>query len=276
MNLKLAFSSCPNDTFMFDAMIHKKIDTEGLEFDVFIADIEELNQQAFAEIHDLTKLSFHAYASIYNKYQWLTSGSALGRNNGPLLISKHKIYPDELNDIKIAIPGINTTANLLMSIAFPQAKNKTEYLFSDIEEAVLSNEMDAGLIIHESRFTYQKKGLKKIIDLGEYWETETDMPIPLGGIVIKRELSQETKNKVNRVLKKSVEFAFKNPESSYKFVKKHAQELNDEVIRNHINLYVNKYSIELGKDGKNAIQKLFDLAFEKGIISKIDLPLFVE
>ena len=166
MSLSLGFSPCPNDTYIFDAMVHGKIDTEGLEFSTIIADVEELNNLAFKGEIDITKLSYHAFAKISESFRLLTSGSALGYKNGPLLVSRHKIYPDEITDLRIAIPGENTTANLLLSIAYPKIREKKAYLFSFIEEVVLSGEMDAGLIIHENRFTYQKKGLKKIIDLG--------------------------------------------------------------------------------------------------------------
>ena len=179
MKLKLGFSTCPNDTFMFDAMVHHKIDTFGLDFDLHLADIEELNQLSLKGELDITKISYAAYTKVSDKYIFLNSGSALGENNGPILISKRKIYPDEVNNLKIAIPGKNTTANMLLSIAYPEAKSKVEYLFSDIEDVVLSDEVDAGLIIHENRFTYEKKGLKKIIDLGEFWERKTNKPIPL-------------------------------------------------------------------------------------------------
>ena len=189
--ITLGFSTCPNDTFIFDAMIHHKIDTESLEFEVVLGDVEELNRKAMNNDLDITKISYNAFSKVANDYLILDAGSALGYKNGPLLISKRKIYQDEINDVKIAIPGFNTTANLLFSIAFSGAKNKKEYLFSDIEEAVLSNEVDAGLIIHENRFTYEKKGLKKIIDFGEYWEKETGLPIPLGGIIVKRNLDKE-------------------------------------------------------------------------------------
>jgi 1,4-dihydroxy-6-naphthoate synthase len=201
--ITLGFSTCPNDTFIFDAMVHYKIDTEDLDFEVVLGDVEELNQKALKGALDVTKISYNAYAKVSDRYVILDAGSALGYKNGPLLISKQKIYENELHDVKIAIPGFNTTANLLLSVAFPEAKNKKEYLFSDIEEAVLSNETDAGLIIHENRFTYQKKGLKKIVDLGEYWEQETGLPIPLGGIVVSRALDKNLQEKINRVMKKS-------------------------------------------------------------------------
>ncbi len=260
MKLTLGFSTCPNDTFIFDALVHKKIDTEGLEFELLLADVEELNNEAFKGEIDITKLSYHAYAYAADKYKLLNSGSALGNNNGPLLISKQKIYPDEIEDINIAIPGKYTTANLLLSIAYPESLYKKEYLFSDIEEVVLSNEADAGLIIHENRFTYEKKGLRKIIDLGEFWEEKTKMPIPLGGIVVNRKLPAEIQQKIDRLVRESLEYAFKNPGSSLAFMKKYAQEMNEEIMQKHVDLYVNDYSLDLGEKGRSAIKKLYQEA----------------
>lgn len=276
MNLTLGFSTCPNDTFIFDAMVHGRIDTEGLEFSPIMADVEELNNLAFKGTTDITKLSYHAYASLADLYVLLSAGSALGYKNGPLLISRHKIYPDEISDLKIAIPGKNTTANLLLSIAYPDVKQKKEYLFSLIEEVVLSGEMDAGLIIHENRFTYHKKGLKKIVDLGEYWESMTGMPIPLGGIAVRRKLPVDVKQKVNRVMKRSVEYALENPKVSYPFVKQHAKEMEDSVIQSHINLYVNEFTRDLGNNGRKAIEMLYLKASEKGIVPVIREDIFVE
>jgi len=273
--ITLGFSSCPNDTFIFDAMIHHKIDTEGLSFEVIMADVEELNKKALNQELDVTKISYHAFAYISDNYCLLDSGSALGKNNGPLLISKRKIYLDEINDLKIAIPGKHTTANLLFSIAFPKAQNKIEYVFSEIEDVVLSNEVDAGLIIHENRFTYEKKGLRKIIDLGEYWENETHFPIPLGGIAIKRSIDNDIQLKINRILKKSVEFAFKNPKSGYLYIKKNSQEMDDEVMYKHINLYVNNFSLDLGKEGREAIIFLYEKAISLGIIREINKQIFL-
>jgi len=274
--IKLGFSTCPNDTFIFDAMVHHKVDTEGLEFELLLADVEELNKLAFLNELDITKLSYHAYAYLWEKYTILNSGSALGRNNGPILISKRKIYPDEINDIKIGIPGKNTTANLLFSIAFPQATQKTEYLFSDIEEAIFSEEIDAGLIIHETRFTYEKSGLKKIIDLGEYWEKETKAPIPLGGIVVKKSLDNELKLKIDRILKRSIDYAFKNPKSSIAYMKKYAQEMREEVMYQHIKLYVNDFTFCLGKEGQRAILQLYKKALKENIIKKMPQDIFVQ
>ena len=273
--ITLGYSPCPNDTFIFDAMIHHKVDTEGLDFDVLLADVEELNKKAARQLLDVTKVSYHAYAKIADNYCLLDAGSALGKNNGPLLISKHKIYPDEVSNVKIAIPGFNTTANLLLSIAYPGAKNKKEYLFSDIEEVVLSGEADAGLIIHENRFTYEKKGLQKIIDLGEYWEKETNLPIPLGGIAIKRDMDKKLQFKINRILRKSVEYAFENPKSAYPYIKKHAQEMDEEVMYKHIELYVNNYTLDLGNDGKEAIKSLYEKASSLGIIPPMNQQIFL-
>ncbi|MBN2775285.1 MAG: hypothetical protein JXR31_13600, partial [Prolixibacteraceae bacterium] len=202
MKLTLGFSTCPNDTFMFDAMVHHKIDTEGLDFEVFMADVEELNKKAFSSNIDITKLSFYAYVFVSSMYQLLDSGSALGYKNGPLLIGKKSYFPEEIESLKVAIPGKYTTANLLFRNKFPNAQNIKEYVFSDIENIVLSGEANVGVIIHENRFTYESKGLKKIIDLGEDWEESTGKAIPLGGIVIKRELPFELKKAVERVLRR--------------------------------------------------------------------------
>jgi len=274
--IKLGFSTCPNDTFIFDAMVHHKVDTEGLEFEILLADVEELNQMAFEAELDVTKLSYHAYAHLWKQYNILNSGSALGRNNGPILISKKKIYLDELNDVKIAIPGQNTTANLLFSIAFPEAKNKYEYLFSDIESAIQDSEVDAGLIIHETRFTYEQSGLHKIIDLGEFWEDSTKSPIPLGGIVVKRSIDQETQLKIDRVLKRSIEFAFKNPSSSVEYMKSYAQSMAEEVMKKHIALYVNDFSFNLGTEGRKAIDFLYKEAFSKKLIKALPENKYVD
>ena len=255
MKLTLGFSPCPNDTFIFDALVHHKIDTEGLEFEVIFADVEQLNKWAFQRKLDITKLSYNAFTHCGNDYALLDSGSALGNNCGPLLIKKPNTILTK--ESKIAIPGKYTTANMLLNIAFPNHQNKVEMLFSEIENKVLEGRVDAGLIIHENRFTYQEKGLEKVKDLGEFWEEETGLPIPLGGIVVKRELPLVTKQKVERVLRKSVEYAFENPNSSADYVKCHAQEMEKQVLDAHIALYVNDYSISLGDQGRNAVELLF-------------------
>jgi len=281
MKLTLGFSPCPNDTFIFDALIHHKIDTEGLDFEVFFDDVETLNQKAFRGELDVTKLSYHAFAYVTNQYVLLDAGSALGFGVGPLLICKDEKFLDreylntQIRDLKIAIPGKYTTANFLLSLAFPKGKNKTEVLFSEIENQVLCGEKDLGLIIHENRFTYQNKGLHKIIDLGDYWEQQTGCAIPLGGIVANRHLPEEIQHKLNRVLRKSVKFAFENPKSGLGFIRSHSQEMSEEVMYKHIDLYVNQYSVDLGTEGRKAIRILFEKALQSGIIPKSKNELFL-
>ena len=277
MKLTLGFSPCPNDCFIFDAMVHRRIDLEGLVFDVQLADVETLNRAAFAGTADITKLSFHAYAYCAADYVLLDSGSALGRNCGPLLISKRPITQAEVaaGQLRIAIPGRYTTANFLMSLAFPGATDKSELVFSEIEGAVIDGRFDAGLIIHENRFTYEARGLRKIIDLGEYWESQTGAPIPLGGIVIRRSLPAETRNAVNRIIRHSVEHAFAHPSDSRAYVRAHAQEMSEEVMYKHIDLYVNQYSIDLGSDGRHAVHLLFERAARLGVIPPAPSSLFL-
>ncbi|SDM04464.1 1,4-dihydroxy-6-naphthoate synthase [Daejeonella rubra] len=289
MKLSLGFSPCPNDTFIFDAMIHQKIDTEGLSFDVVFDDVETLNQKAFRADLDITKLSYHAYAYLTEKYVLLHAGSALGFGVGPLLICENEDYistdglqnlrPHPIaigsSDLRIGIPGKYTTANFLLSLAFPEAKNKIEMKFFEIESALLNHQIDMGVIIHENRFTYQEKGLKKIIDLGEFWEDLTKGPIPLGGIMIKRELPEDIKQKVNRIIQRSVQYAFDHPESGMDFICSLSQEMSKEVINKHIELYVNKFSIDLGEVGRKAVHTFFEEAHKVGIIPETKQNLFL-
>jgi 1,4-dihydroxy-6-naphthoate synthase len=277
MILTLGFSPCPNDCFVFDAIVNGRIDVEGLEFTLRIADVEALNQATFAHGIDVTKLSYHAYAHCVRDYVMLDAGGALGRNCGPLLISKRPIARDEVaaGHLRVAIPGKYTTANFLCGLAFPQARNKVEMLFSDIEQSLLDGSVDAGLIIHENRFTYQAKGLKKIIDLGEFWEDETGLPIPLGGIVVDRRLPREVQERVNRVLRRSVEFAFAHRDASLPFVRAHAQEMSEEVMYKHIDLYVNDFTVDLGVEGRRAVEVLFERAIAAGLVPRPAAPLFL-
>jgi len=282
MKLTLGFSPCPNDTFIFDALIHHKIDTEGLEFEVFYDDVETLNQKALRGELDITKLSFHAFAYVANQYALLDAGSALGFGVGPLLISKNHFegsadpqLQTPNSKLKIGIPGKYTTANFLLGIAYPHLQNKQELVFSEIESALLNGQVDLGLIIHENRFTYQDKGLTKIVDLGDYWEKLTGCAIPLGGIVINRNLDREVQLKVNRLIRQSVEFAFAHPKSGIDFIRQHAQAMEESVMYKHIELYVNKYSINLGEEGHKAIDTLFKLAQERGIIPTIQENLYI-
>jgi 1,4-dihydroxy-6-naphthoate synthase len=275
MRLTLGFSPCPNDTFIFEAMVHGRIDTEGLEFDYFLTDVEELNRKALNSEVDITKISYHAYAYASRNYLILDAGSALGHRNGPLLISKRRISVDELVSMRIAIPGTYTTANLLFSIAWPDVVNKTEYLFSKIEDALLKNEVDVGLIIHETRFTYYRRGLHKLADMGEYWENLTGLPIPLGAIVINRNIPDDIALKVNRIVRRSLEYAYKDSFASYDFVSVNAKEMESTVMNNHIKLFVNEFTLNLGKKGREAIIELFRIAGEQGVIPSLPDRIFL-
>ncbi len=281
MKLTLGFSPCPNDTFIFDALIHHKIDTEGLTFEVFYDDVETLNQKAVKAELDITKLSYYALTYLSANYVLLDAGSALGFGVGPLLICKKPEYthPENLNpvlpNLKVGIPGALTTANFLLGYAMPEIQFKAEMVFSEIETALLTNEIDLGVIIHENRFTYQDKGLIKIMDLGEFWELETGLPIPLGGIVVNRNIPDDVKTKFNRVLKRSVAFAMENPTSGLDFIKQHSQEMAEDIIYKHINLYVNDYTLDLGEVGKKAINLLFEKAQINRLHPEIELPIFL-
>lgn len=268
MLIKIGYSPCPNDCFIFDALVHKKINIGNYTFEPILEDVETLNKWALEGKLQVTKLSYHALAYVLDKYALLKSGSALGFNCGPLLISKKEIKNPETEIKSIAIPGKLTTANFLLSIAYPNLTNKTELLFSEIENAVLNEKVDAGLIIHENRFTYQQKGLKKVRDLGEFWESLIHAPIPLGGIVASRKLDLKTRNEIGELIKNSVEYAFANPEGSMPYVRQHAQEMSEEVMKKHIQLYVNNFSIDLGEVGINAVKLLFTKAKEVGLIKE--------
>lgn len=259
----LGYSPCPNDTFIFDALVNGKIDTGDFIFKPVLEDVETLNRNALESKLDITKLSFFAFSSVTDHYELLTAGSALGKGVGPLFISL-KSFSNPAKEIRsVAIPGKNTTAYFLFRTFYPELTDVREMVFSDIENAVLSGKVDAGVIIHENRFTYEQRGLKKIADLGDLWEKKTGLPIPLGGIAIKKSLSEEVKQAVNRMLRKSVEFAFAHPDASAEYVKAHAQEMEESVRRKHIELYVNEFSVDLGKEGKDAISRMFDLSGKK-------------
>lgn len=275
MKLTLGFSPCPNDTFIFDAIVNDKIDLEDVVFDVLLEDVETLNEMALQQKLDITKMSYHAYAYVSNNYILLSSGSALGRGCGPILISKDEIPVEKVDYCVIGIPGKLTTANLLLSIAFPEAGTKKELLFSDIEDALLKDEIDAGVIIHENRFTYQEKGLLKILDLGTYWEENFHAPVPLGAIAIKRNIDSSLQQKINRIINRSVLYALENPEQSMPYVRMHAQEMEDAVMQQHISLYVNDFTVDLGAKGKIAVEKIFDYGFQKKIIPALYYPIFV-
>ena len=258
--LTLGFSPCPNDTFIFDALVNKKIDGEGLEFEAVLEDVETLNQWTLEGKLDITKLSYPAFFQAIDKYILLHSGGALGKGVGPLLVSKSNVgrQMSEIENSLIALPGKNTTANMLFSFAYPNASKKKFILFSEIENAVVNGETDLGVIIHENRFTYQQKGLHKVMDLGEYWEEKTSMPVPLGGIATKRSIDKLISMKTEVLIRKSIEYAFARYPSVSDYVKFHSQTMSEDVMRKHIDLYVNDLSISLGQSGKHAIEKMFE------------------
>ncbi|RYZ51537.1 MAG: 1,4-dihydroxy-6-naphthoate synthase [Sphingobacteriales bacterium] len=272
MKLTIGFSPCPNDTFIFDAMLHGKVDTEGLQFDLVLEDVETLNLWAMENRLDITKLSYSCFLRVVDDYALLHSGSALGQGVGPLLVAKD---PQKANlqdpawrsQAKIAIPGINTTANLLLSLAYPDLTARTEVLFSEIENEVLAGKFDAGLVIHESRFTYMSRGLHKLADLGDWWEHTMNAAIPLGGIVVRRSLGGALSAKIDRVIARSLAYAWEHYPALPPFVTANAQEMDEDVMRAHINLYVNEYTAALGEKGTASIHKLFKKAAATGIIS---------
>jgi 1,4-dihydroxy-6-naphthoate synthase len=257
--ITLGFSPCPNDTFIFDALVNKKVNTGGLAFDVVLEDVETLNQWALAGKLDITKLSYGVLPQVLDTYRVLNSGSALGRGVGPLLICKNQYPGLPLSGAEtVAIPGEHTTAHLLFSMAYPHAANKLFMRYDAIEAALLEEKVQAGVIIHENRFTYKDKGLQLITDLGHFWEEQTGQPIPLGGIVVKKGLPQAVKQQVDALIRSSIEYAFAQYPQVTAYVRQHAQEMSETVMRQHIDLYVNDYSIDLGKAGKTAVLRLLN------------------
>jgi 1,4-dihydroxy-6-naphthoate synthase len=258
MKLSLGISPCPNDTYIFDAMLHGKIDTEGLEFMPRLEDVETLNQLAIEGSLDISKVSYGVVFQLLHQYRILEAGSALGKGVGPLFVSKNIGHDEEIDfsKIRVALPGINTTAHLLFSLAYPEIKNKTFVPFHVIEDMVINDEVDAGVIIHENRFTYQQKGLNKLSDLGDVWEKRTGAPIPLGGILVRRLFDLDLATKIDRVINRSLAFANDHADALPAFVTENAKEMNEEVMRNHISLYVNEFSLALGQEGRLAVMEL--------------------
>ncbi len=277
--VSLGYSPCPNDTFIFYALIHGKIDTDGLNFNEVLLDVETLNLKALNEELDLTKISYHAFGHLRKKYCLLRAGGALGKGCGPLVIAKKDYSMKDLQNRKIAVPGKLTTAYLLLQLYDPaftiDPSNFIEMPFHKIIGAVADEEVDAGLIIHESRFTYASYGLKAIVDLGQWWEKETGLPIPLGGIIAKHSLGSSLNQTVNDILKQSVQYAFANRSEPMNYIKDHSRELSGNVINQHIDLYVNNFSIDVGPEGEKAVNELIARAEDSGIIPKIRQPVFI-
>ncbi len=272
--LSLGYSPCPNDTFIFYALAHKKV-RGSVEFSETLRDVEMLNRMARRSELDVTKVSFNAFGHLREDYCLLRSGSALGRGCGPLIVAKKKINDPELPEKTIAIPGKMTTAYLLLQLFDSGITKVVEMPFDRIMNAVSLGIVDAGLIIHEGRFTYPGYGLVQIIDLGEWWERETGLPIPLGAIVAKRSLGVDVINEVDRLLRKSVEYAFANHSMTRGYIKEHAQELDDEVIDQHIGLYVNDYTLDIG-DGVEAVEELIKRAENLNLFPHSEKPLFYD
>ncbi len=264
--LSLAISPCPNDTFIFDPIIQKRIDLEGLKFEHQLYDVETLNNMALRGGVDMIKVSFFTYLLLQQNFVLLDSGSAMGFGSGPILISKNDYTLEDLPDLTVAIPGQYTTAHMLFRIATPQVKKKEFMVFSEIENAILEGKVDAGVIIHENRFTFEQKGLRKILDLGKFWEQLTGSPIPLGGIIVRKGLGYNIINKLNRIMFRSVEYALKHPAETMPFVRQHAQAMDEVVMQKHISMYVNENTLSLGTGGKVALSKLLQIAIEKGLI----------
>lgn len=281
MKFTLGFSPCPNDTFIFDALVNKKIDTGNLEFETLLEDVQTLNQWAIEGKLDISKISYGVLPLVLPHYKMLHSGGALGKGVGPLLISGNTVditVPGfDINDYTIAIPGVNTTAHLLFSQAFPQAKNKVFKIFYEIEDFLLNtrNEKTLGVIIHENRFTYQNKGLFKLVDLGDYWEQQTGYPIPLGGIAVKKNISAGIQSAIDKLIQQSIEYAFRNYPVLPEYVKQHSQEMEENVMRQHIDLYVNDYSIHIGEDGKEAVNAFLNIYERNNPGSSIDRNVFI-
>ncbi len=273
--LTLGFSPCPNDTFMFYPLVHGLVDTAGLRYQERLEDVETLNQLALKGELDVSKVSYHALGHIRDEYALLRSGSALGRGCGPLLVAADRIDPADLRGRTIAVPGRYTTAKLLLRLFDPTLDNFLVMPFNEIMDAVLTGQADAGLIIHESRFTYQGFGLHKLVDLGEWWEAETGLPIPLGGIVARRSLRMDTISAIERALRSGVEYARTHPVEAVHYIREHAQEISEDVCAAHIALYVNDFSTELGEEGERAVSELLLRAEKSGIIPASRSGLFV-
>lgn len=272
--LTLGFSPCPNDTFMFYPLVHGLVDTAGFTYRERLEDVETLNRLALQGELDVSKISYHALGHIRDDYVLLRSGSALGRGCGPLLVARNSISPAELRGKSIAVPGNYTTALLLLRLFDPALDNFVVMPFNEIMTAVSSGRVAAGLIIHESRFTYRGLGLHKLLDLGEWWEGETGLPIPLGGIVARRSLGTETIAAVECALRAGVAYARTHPDEAAVYIGEHAQEISPEVCAAHIKLYVNDFSVELGDEGEQAIDCLLKRAENSGIIPRSTANIF--
>ena len=277
MNLRIGYSPCPNDTFIFYALTHGLVPLEGETVTPVVEDVETLNRRALEEESlDVTKVSFHAFAHLRDHYALLHTGAALGRGCGPIIVSKKRVEPDELGEMRIAIPGTYTTANLLLKLYDPGIRKTVPMPFDQIMPAIVSGEVDCGVIIHEARFTYPDIGLREVIDLGSWWEEKTGYPIPLGAIIAKRKYKRDLLHKIDHWIRESIEYALKKPREPMEYIKRHSSEMNDEIIWRHINLYVNRDTLEISEEGIDAVRCLIEMGEERGLIPQTKRPLFIE
>ncbi len=275
MKIRIGFSSCPNDTYIFDALVHQKINTEAIRYEPFIADVEALNQMALQGDLEVTKLSYHAYGHVSQLYQILDAGSALGFGNGPLLVKKQGTNPPPVEEARIGIPGQLTTANFLLKLAYPAIQQSESILFSIIEDLLLDNQIDYGVLIHEKRFSYAENGLALIKDLGQFWEKMTGLPIPLGGIAVRRDLSYEIKQTVQRHVRESLLLARKHPEATMDYMLSHAQDMRRDILLKHVATFVNDFSLSLGHKGHATIRRLLDYGYQHQIFTHQPEDLFI-
>jgi 1,4-dihydroxy-6-naphthoate synthase len=274
-NLTLGYSTCPNDTFIFYALAHNLINNAGLAFKIELADVETLNQQARAGVFDVSKLSFAAIGHLLDTYGVLRSGSALGRGCGPLIVARPGFNINQIDSKKIAVPGMWTTACMLLGLYLSKKPDVVSMPFDLIMPAVESGDLDFGVIIHEGRFTYKNYGLICLLDLGKWWEEKTSLPIPLGGIAIRRDIAPETARRVETAIRESTLYGFTHRTETESYIKKYAREMSSAVIRRHIDLYVNDFTIEIGEQGKEAIEALFEMARNRGMLPENKRPVFV-
>ncbi len=275
MKIRIGFSTCPNDTFIFDALINGKIASEGLEFEPYLSDVEDLNLMAFRGEMDVSKLSYHAWLHVWKEYVILDAGSALGHGNGPLLVARDRSLDPQYLSLRIAIPGEYTTANLLLRLAYPHILEKKVFVFSDIEQAILEQQVDAGVLIHENRFTYQRKGLVLLRDLGEFWEHYSHTAIPLGGIMAHRRLPEPVMKSINHLIRKSLQVALDNPDGALPYMRRYAQEMEPDVLEAHVKAFVTENTLELGEEGRLAILKLIEKSLEAGLIQEEPADIFI-
>jgi len=272
--LSLGYSTCPNDTFIFYALSHGRINLRGLSYRITLADVEALNQQAAVGALDITKLSYAAIGHLLGTYALLPCGGALGRGCGPLLVARPGVDPDRISRVPVAVPGAWTTACLLLKLFCADPVETVPMRFDQIMPAVQSGRFDVGLIIHEGRFTYPAYGLTCLMDLGQWWETQTGLPIPLGGIAVRRDLPGEAVRKIADSLRDSIRYARMNPTDADASVRDHAQEMAPDVIARHIALYVNEFTLDVGEEGRLAVETLFRRAAEKGWMAPVSSPIF--